>query len=217
MQRPPARPVLAVAALTPLSLVLSHNLVYLLAYGDAATLVLRATGHDTAWSNAVRLVVACSGLLGAAALGRVLVLWRTARRLERATGPLAHPGWSGFAATLLRTWLALLLATSVVFLVQENIERLAAGQPAPLGGALLGGGPVGPLPVIAAISLLAALVGTLFRWSISALIERINATRKPRPRLRPARVRRPAGRLAHPSALLALHLGLRAPPAVLVV
>ena len=143
--------------------------------------------------------------------------WRTARRLERETGRLVHTGWRGFGSLLFRTWLGVLLVTLVWFLVQENIERLAIGQAAPLLGTLLTGGPTGPLVVIPAISLLAALVGTLFRWGASSLLARITAAKRVvRRHRRPVAVPRPAGRIAHPSALLARFLGLRAPPTALV-
>ena len=217
MQRPSMGLALVVLALSPLSLVLSHNLVFLLAYGSEASLVLRATGHDATWFNAVRLVFACSAVLAVAAAARVAVLWQTARRLERGTGRLAHTGWRGFGRLLVRMWIALALITALWFLVQENAERLFIGEAAPLLDPLLEGGPTGPLLVIPAISLLAALVGTLFRWGVSALLARITAARLARKRPRPSVVPRPVGRISHPSALLARHLGLRAPPAALDV
>jgi hypothetical protein len=216
MQRPPLGLAVVVAALTPISLVLAHNLVFLLAYGEEAGAVLRATGHDQAWVNAVQLVLACSAALGGAALARILVLWRTARRLERETGRLAHTGWRGFGGLLLRAWAGVALVTTVWFLVQENVERLSIGEPAPLFGPLLEGGPVAAVVVVAAVSLAAALVGSLFRWGVASLLARIAAARQPRRRLRPVPGHRPTGRIVHPSALLARHLGLRAPPPVLV-
>jgi hypothetical protein len=213
MQRPSQRPALVLLALSPISLVLAHNLVFLLSYGGAMNLVLRATGHDTAWIDAVRLVIGCTVALGVAGIARLAVLWRTARRLERETGRLIHPGWRGFSALLLRTWLGILLVTLVWFVVQENIERVAIGQAAPLLGVMVTGAPAGPIAVIPAISLLAAVVGTLFRWSASSLLARIAAARR-RGRMhpRPVAMPRPVGRLAHPSSLLARHVGLRAPP-----
>ena len=217
MQRPSLGLALVVAALSPLSLVLAHNLVFLLAYGSEANLVLRATGHDTTWFNAVRLVIACSAVLGVAGVARIATLWRTARRLERETGRLAHTGWRGFGRLLVRTWIGLTLVTALWFLVQENAEILQIGQAAPLLDPLFEHGLTGPLLVIPIISLLAALVGTLFRWGVSALLARNTAARLARQRHRPSVVPRPLGRITHPSALLARHLGLRAPPPALVV
>jgi len=216
MQRPLLGPALVVAALSPLSLVLAHNLVFLLAYGDETTLALRTTGHDATWFNAVGLVIACSAVLGVAGFARIATLWRAARRLERETGRLAHTGWRGFGRLLVRTWIGLALVTALWFLVQENAERLAIGQAAPLLDPLFEHGVTGPLLVMPAISLLAALVGTMFRWGVSALLARITAARLARRRPRPSVVPRPTGRISHPSALLARHLGLRAPPPALV-
>jgi hypothetical protein len=201
-----------VAALSPLSLVLAHNLVFLLSAGDEVSVVLRATGHDATWFSAVRLVIASSAVLGLAAAGRVAVLWRRARQLERETGPLIHAGWRGLGSLLIRTWIGVMLLTTLWFLVQENLERLGVGQAAPLLGPLLDGGLTGALVVIPAVSLLTALVGALFRWGVTALLARITAARLARGRRRPIPARRPAGRIAHPSALLARRLGLRAPP-----
>ncbi len=217
MQRPSPRLALVVAVLSPLSLVLSHNLVFLLSDGSAMNLVLRATGHDTAWSNAVIVVIACSAALGLAGAARLGALWLTARRLERQTGRLVHSGWRGFGTLLLRVWIATLAVTVAWFLVQEHLERLAVGEAVPLLDPLLAGGPTGAMLVIPVVSLLAALVGTLFQWGVSSLLARISAAqRRARQRHRPAPARRPAGRIAHPSALLARHLGLRAPPEALV-
>ena len=217
MQRPALGLVAVVAALSPLSLVMAHNLVYLLSAGDQVSIVLRATGHDATWVSAVRLVIASSAVLGIAAATRVTVLWRRARLLERETGPLIHPGWRGLGSHLIRAWVGLVLVTTVWFVVQENLERIGVGQAAPLLGPLLDGGPTGALVVIPAMSLLTALVGALFRWGVTALLARISAARRFGQRRRPVSVRRPAGRIPHPSALLARHLGLRAPPGALFV
>jgi hypothetical protein len=216
MQRPPLGLVIIVAALSPLSLVLAHNLVFLLSYGDQAGLVLRETGHDTTWADAVRLVVACSGCLGVAAVGRLVALWVTARRLERGTGQLVHAGWRGFGRQLLLAWVGIALVSTAWFLFQENAERGAASLTLPMLSPLFEGGLASPLLVIPVISLLTALVGTLFRWSVSALLARITAARLARTRLRPVPALRPASRIAQPTALLARHLGLRAPPPALV-
>ncbi len=213
MQRPSPRPALVVAVLSPLSLVLSHNLAFLLSYGSEMHLALRATGHDGAWSDAANLVVACSAALGLAGGARIAVLWLAVRRLGREAGGATNPGWRGFGSLLLRAWLGILAVTTAWYLVQEHLERLAVGQVAPLLDPLLAGGLGGPLLVIPAVSLLAALVGALFRWSVSALLARLTAAGRPtRVRRRPVSGRRPAGRVTHPSALLARRLGLRAPP-----
>lgn len=206
-----------VAALSPLSLVLAHNLVFLLAAGDEAGAVLQATGHTATWFSAVWAVLTGSALLGLAAAARIAALWHTARRLERETGQLVHPDWRGMGGLLLRTWAGIALVTALWFLVQENAERVSIGEPAPLLGALLEGGLAGPILLIPAVSLLVAIVGALFRWGVSALLARIVAARLARQRRRPLAMRRPAGRVAHPAALLAGRIGLRAPPLALVV
>jgi hypothetical protein len=216
MQRPSWGLVRMVAVLSPLSLVLAHNLVFLLSAGDEAGAVLAATGHDGTWFGAVRMVIAGSALLGLAAAFRIAVLWRTARRLERETGQLVHPDWRAMRGLLLRTWAGIALVTTLWFVLQENSERLSIGEAAPLLGPLLDGGIGGPLLLIPLISLLTALVGTLLRWGVSVLLARIVAARLSRRRDRAPAIHRPAGRVAHPAALLARSLGLRAPPSALV-
>lgn len=202
------------AALAPLSFVLAHNLSFLLAAGDGtrAGALLQATGHTRAWFDAVRLVIAVSALFGLAGAGRIAVLWRSARRLERRTGQLARADWRMLARLVVRTWLAVTLATALWFTVQENAERLSVGEGAPLLGPLLEGGGAGPLLLIPLVALLTAFVGALFRWSVTMLLARIRAARIAANRHRPAVLARPVGRVARPAAHLARWIGLRGPP-----
>lgn len=215
MRRPTLRLVATVAALSPVSLVLAHNLSFLAAYGSNSDDVLRATGHAEAWTSAVRAVIAVSAALGLAAFVRLLALWRTASRVERELGVQPRTDWRALGRTVLGLWVWLAVLTAAWFLVQENLERLAMGQPLPGLDPLLEGGLVGPLLIVPAISLIVALVGGLFRWGIAALRARIAAAIAAHRRARPATVRRPSGADARPSSLLARNRGLRAPPIAL--
>ncbi len=212
MRRPKVRLAAWVAALSPVSLVLSHDLSFLAAYGPGYSAALRATGHDARWTSAVAAVIAVSAVLGVAALSRLLSLWRRARRAERDSRTRARPGWRAYARTVLVIWAPLALATAGWFLAQENLERVSAGLPPAGLEPIVGPGLGGPLLIIPAVSLVVALVGGLFRWGAAALRARIAAAAAAAARPRPARVRVPAAPRLRRSRGLAHNLGLRAPP-----
>jgi hypothetical protein len=207
--------VATVALLSPVSLVLAHNLAFLAAYGGGADAALRATGHDEGWASAVRLVLAISSVLGVATVVRLVQLLRTARRLERDRRLHPRTDWRQLARTVLTLWLPLVVATAGWFLVQENLERLAIGEALPGIAPLLEGGLTGPLLIIPLISLLIAGVGGLFRWGITALRARIAAARATPVHPQPTRIPAPVDADVRRSDVLAHHHGLRAPPAPL--
>jgi hypothetical protein len=215
MRRPTLRLVATIVALSPVSLVLSHNLAFLATYGAGSEAALRATGHDEGWTSAVRAVIAIFFLLGSVGLVRLLGLWRTARRVERESGMQPRTDWQSFGRAVFVIWAWLGVVTAAWFLLQENVERIAIGQPVPGLQPLLEDGPTGPLAIIAVISLVLAFIGGLFGWGIAALRARIAAAIAPRGRHRPARVGRPQIAEPHRSNVLSRNLGLRAPPSPL--
>jgi hypothetical protein len=212
MRRPTLRFVASVAALSPASLVLSHNLAFLVAFGRGAEDALRATGHDEGWASAVRFVLAISTMLGLATVVRISYLWRTARRLERDRSLHPRTDWRQLARTVLALWAVLAVVTAGWFVAQENLERLAIGGSLPGIEPLLEGGPAGPLLIIPLVSLIVAFIGGLFRWGITALRARIAAAKAARVRQQPARIRRPVDSDARRSGVLSRHVSLRAPP-----
>lgn len=213
MRRPASPPFIVVAALLPASLVLSHDLSFLLEYGRAYAAVLRATGHDGRWEMAVAFVLAASVALAVVAGARLVVLWQSACRLDRGCGPSFAEASASFAHVLLAVWARLAVATTVAFLLLENVERIAAGGTAPGLAPIVGAGGVSPLPILALVSLAVAAVGALLAWAPTALRARIAAALA-------ARRRRPAGWAPRPAAApairpmgpLAWNLGRRAPP-----
>ena len=212
LRRPTHRHVAIVAALSPASLVLSHDLSFLATYGAGSEAALRATGHDEGWASAVRAVIAISVLLATLGLGRLLALWRTARRVERESGTHPRTDWHSFGRTVLATWAWLALVTAAWFLVQENLELISIGQPLPGLEPLIGEGPVGPLILIPVISLILSFIGGLFRWGIAALHARIAAAAAARARHGTGRVAAPVAAETHRPKVLSRNLGLRAPP-----
>jgi len=215
MRRPTLRFVASVAALSPVSLVLAHNLVFLVAFGRGAEAALRATGHDEGWASAVRLVLAISTVLGLTTIVRLSHLWRTARRLERDRSLHPQTDWRQLARTVVALWVTLAVVTAGWFLVQENLERLAIGGSLPGIEPLLEGGLAGPVLVIPLISLIVAFIGGLFRWGITALRARIAAAKAAPVRPKPARVLPPVDADHRRSDVPSRHHRLRAPPAPL--
>ena len=194
------------------ALVLAHNLAFLATYGPAYRLALARSGHDAAWSAAVVIVLSVAlGLLAAATL--------QLRRLARLAPPPRRgsplPGGARqFARRLVRAWIALAPVTAVLFTIQENLERLAVGEPAPGLAVLARNGSPTIVLVIAAISLVVALVAALFGWSRDLLIARIAAAGRSWRRAAPSR--RPNVADRRPVFLGGPGPTLRAPPAGLL-
>lgn len=179
--------------------------------GEGLARALRQGGH--AWWGAASAVIVAGG-----ALATVLVLVRLARlralgrRLEAPTPPLP-------ARSLLNRWLPtwgrLLAVVAIGFVVQENVEHALSHRYVPGIGILLG--PESPLalPVLAAITALAAIGVAAISATERALAASIEAALGPSPRA-PRSLGRPPLALdrARPSPLAAAAAG-RAPPPLL--
>jgi hypothetical protein len=189
-------------ALAAVAWFVSHDAVFFAQLGPGAGLSrsLREAGHDY-WA------VAAGALLAIGALAAVLTTARI-RRLEthaRAVG--ARPTTSSPMPYLLRTaraWLALFTVVTLAFAVQENLEHLRTHAHLIGSGAVMGPEYPLALPVIALITLAAALLAAAVAGVERALVEAIAAarsndgTRAPRQLYRaPARV---AARTATPMA-----------------
>jgi len=103
-------------------------------------------------------------------------------------------------------------STVVLFVAQENLERIALGDPLPGMGVLARNGSPVAMTVIAAVALGVALVGALFRWRRDILIARIAAGRG-RWRLQRAEPRRSQDADRRPQLALGGSIAGRAPPA----
>jgi hypothetical protein len=176
--------------------VVGHGVAYALAVPQPARrlALLAGTGHQY-WSAAIAAAI----VLGLGSL--VATLARSFRAGLTSGGRLAAEPPGRLAGRL-----ALLQVT--IYLVQELIERAAAGVPlgGPVNGRLLLGGVAVQLAVAAALALALAWAGRVAQVAGRAL-------RHPRPQ-RPgssARRPRPTG-WVRPSILLATGLGGRAPP-----
>lgn len=196
-------------ALAGLALLVSHDAVYLVQVGPGAELarILRGAAHEY-WGLASVLLTAVAGVAALATLRRMRGLRRAAARLR------ARPRRS-YPRRVLRTWVMLLAAVTIGFVVQESAEHLISHGHAIGAGALLSAEYPLALPVIGLITSLAALLLALVtdvELALMAAIERALAGLRPRRASRPARIEdrpRPSIR-SRPGAS-------RAPPMVLAI
>lgn len=205
----PSRAGLRLALLVLPTLLLSHELIYLLAHGSGAGYerAMLEGGHGRYWTTFVLIV----GVLSAAITGVVAVqlhrLHAQARAL-RGSGVLPE----GRARDLVRWTLAsgwrVAFAVTAAFLFQETAER-GASSGSPLA-AVTGEHGIA-LPVILVVSMLVAFVAALVRWRRRLLLARLRAARTCAPRIR--QQRRPAAVTnALVGATMMCRNGLRAPP-----
>lgn len=198
--------------MTSVALVVAHNLVFLLAYGSGFGDALADTGHGGTWGTAVAVVLAAAFGLLALGAWRLYRLGIVVRSLATTEGSL-RPAPRDFAGRLVGLWLRLTGATTLVFVIQENLEHQHAGLGQP-GLSVLGSSeyPNAAL-VIAAIALAVAFVVNLFRWRRDVFVARIMAARAPLSRARPTIERRRAIWVEHRHASIVVHqFSGRAPP-----
>jgi hypothetical protein len=205
----------ASATMALVALVVAHNLIYLVEYGQDFTAALSRTGHDGTWSRAVALVL-LAGLVGALAAN--FQLQRLSRRAAAVgTESLGERLGRRFVIRWLALGSRLLVVTTVLFAVQENLEHLQAGLALPGLGAVLPPDQLLALPVIAVVALTVALIGALFGWRIEVLQARLRAARNV-PRLAPARPPHPiSSDQPRPGRRLGPGVAGRAPPRAIPV
>jgi hypothetical protein len=189
-------------------LLASHDLIYLVQLGPGRGLAdaLRDAGHGY-WPILSALIAATVAGLVARTTLRLYALGRRARELPSRRGAPARIG------PLLRIWMRLLVVVAVAFVLQENAEHFVSHAHAPLLGAL--GGPEYPLalPMLAAITLLGAIVTVVVRERERTLLARIAGGAPQFARSRGPQPRRPSEpmRLRHAPILSRPDLS-RAPP-----
>jgi hypothetical protein len=196
------------------SLLVSHDAVYLarLGPGHALAQTLRAAGHDY-WGTASLALV----LIGGVALGATAIRLHRLRRIavQLAAGRVARS--RSYGARWLAAWLRLLAVVAIGFGVQENVEHVIGHGHAPGLGALIGPEYPLALPVIAAITGLAALITAALSQAEHALLAVIADAIRRRLARAPRRTHRPLLRLTVVLAPpLALAAAGRAPPRAFV-
>jgi hypothetical protein len=198
-----------------IALLIAHDLVALIQIGPGAKLAeaLRTAGHAYWPAASTALILVAVGVVGWWTV-RLARLQRRARAVDGPSLPAQPFAWRG---RFVRLWPRLFLVVAASFVVQENVEHLFAHEHLPGVGALVG--PLYPLalPVIAAITGVAAALVALIRQHEAGLILRIASGRLvlPRPaRRRPLRPDR--GSILRRDPLARLRSG-RAPPQPLLL
>ena len=199
-----------------MGVLIAHDAIYAAQYGlgGARDDALAAIAHQYWAGFATLTLLAVAVAIAASAAGLV----RLSRALRGLPPTAAAAGATGYGRELARLWPRLFLAVTLAFLLQENAEHLATGQPLP--GLWVLSGPQYPLaiPALAVVTGLLAAAGAWFRWRGDVLALRLRAARAAAHR-RLAPRRAPASRwglvaalVAHRWILLRLDAG-RAPPA----
>jgi hypothetical protein len=164
---------LRLPALAILGSLVAHDAVFAAQYGlgpgrDAA---LGATVHGYWPAFVVVTLLAVAAGVGAAVI-RVLRLHRLVRGLPATSMPPDRPRYLREVANL---WPRLFLVVAAVFLLQENVEHLAAGRGLPGLWALSAPGYPLAIPVIVAVTGLLAVIGGWLQWHREILIRRLRA------------------------------------------
>lgn len=197
------------------ALLASHDATYLVQVGPgrALTHALRTAGHG--YWGAASLALAVVGVAAAVGVGlRMRSLRRRASALGVAAGSDRR---SGYPARWVSTWGRLLALVAGLFVVQESVEHFVAHDHLVGIGALVG--PESPLalPVIAAITAVAALLLAGTAETEAGLLRAIAAARRPR-RATPRRLPRPPARSRlDRRSVLADRIAGRAPPRMLAL
>ena len=141
-------------ALAGVALLVSHDAIFLAQVGPGHELAraLREAGHEY-WAIASLVL----GLIGLVALAATLVRLHALRRNAETLGASPTGGSRPYLVRWLATWGRLLAVVAIGFLIQENIEHFIGHSHAPGLGALIGPEYPLALPVILAVTGLAAL------------------------------------------------------------
>ena len=201
----------ALAVLIAVSAVAAHQVTYLLGFGgDGFGRAIGAGGHDGYWAPFVALVLLAATILA-------LVTVRQLRRLSAHAAHLgsgSHPSGElrGFLWAAAVLWFRLGVATTIVYAVQENVERVLVGL-GPSGLDALAAHGLLPIIVVLVASLVVATVAALVRWRCEVLRARL-ARDGAQPRRRKPASARPPRSMRVPLASTPAARGSRAPPAV---
>ncbi len=218
--RVPVRPILErlrFPALAAVGSLLAHDGIFAAQYGlgPDRDLALAATTHGY-WPAFMIVTLLTVAVAAGATVAAVLHLRRLVRGLPATP---AAPGRPSYLREVARMWPRLLLVVATAFLLQENLEHLAAGRELPGLWALSAPGYPLAIPVLVVVTGLLAAVGGWLQWHRDTLVRRLRAARAAALRRRTT-ARVPHGRWALVAALLAHRWMLlrrdagRAPPAV---
>ena len=166
------------------ALLVSHTAIYAAEFGtsDRFAQAMASGGHDGWWLPASASILAVGFVILAWTVGGLANLELRARTAGR-HGDQVTPSFAGEVRSI---WPRLLPLVTVLFLVQENVEQLAAHGRLPGFDPLIGAALPIALPILGLVTLALALAGALVRWRAAILRSRISsATHRPR-RVAPA-------------------------------
>jgi hypothetical protein len=204
--------------LTAVGVLLAHDATYAAGAALGSTDTQFAIVGHRYWATFGVLVLLAAGVSAGAGVAALASLSRSLRGLPQAGG--AQPGQHD-GAEMLRLWPRLLLAVTLAYTLQENVEHLAGGEALP--GLWVLSAPAYPMaiPALVAVTGLLAAVGAWFRRREATLVRRLRAARlalalgRAR-REAPAARWRDVGWLGARRLLLARPDAERAPPALSV-
>lgn len=211
MTAPRVRRSAVLGALTLLTIVVAHELIYGLVYGagDAYDAAMSGAGHGSYWASFALFV-------GGATVALALIVGAQVARLHRRAAAMASTNsrrtddGPEFARILARRWIAVAAASIVAYVAQENLERVASGASAP-GFATLAGEHLVALPVLLAVALAVAAAASLVAWRRDVLLSRMRLCAGP-PSRTTATAHRPAGDVVLAGLRGPRLHGVRAPP-----
>jgi hypothetical protein len=207
-----SRDLLTLAALSLAALVLGHDLIFLLTYGLDFGVAMQRTGHGAPWLVTVITAATVAGSMTALAARRLLALSRLARDLGRGHAHVRGGSWSDLGNQILRLWAPILVIGLALFVVNENLERVAIGMPLPGMVVLFGSAHAPTILVFALVALFVAAFGGLYRWRRDVLMARVVAVRAQWADRGPSVLRpRPWADRRRPS-IISQRLAGRAPP-----
>jgi hypothetical protein len=209
------RDLLSLATLSLAALILGHHLVFLSAYGPQYWTLLERTGHGPVWAITVATIaILCAGLVFLA-LRRLTSLRRLARAVETGGTTVRDGRLRHLARQVIRLWAVIVTVSLALFVLNENLERVANGLPVPGLTLLAGVGHASPILVFALVAAAVALVAGLYRWRRDILLARLRAERQAWDRSADAHPARPSSLARRrPRSVVGSRLAGRAPPPV---
>ena len=168
------------ALLVAVVAVTAHDATYLVGHGlEGYPAALGSTGHDGHW---LPVAIGVAVLLLGAATVAAFRWWTLRRQLAHLGGPARQDGIGQILPEAARLTVRLFVAALAVFVLQENLEAIAIGAPAPGPGIILAPAYLAAVPAIAAVSLLFAVMSELIDARILHLERALATARNALPR-----------------------------------
>jgi hypothetical protein len=137
--------------------VLAHG--FRASYAEA----MHAGGHDGYWMTFLLTIAAVTAALGLVGMAQLRRLERLGRDRQRSRTVVRDGDVLSLVRHVTRTWLTVAILALAVFVVQENLEVIAQGRPAPFLDAI-GGHHDAAIPAFMFVSFIAGVIGGLVAW-----------------------------------------------------